>query len=238
MLAQLSVGSSYSPCFPVKRCAQLEPSIISLSISERSSRKIPGSHDIFEHSIGWATVLIRVPTPARTTIDGSVSRLSSVNAFHEKTSRSLVSSLSFHFTRSFSFLSRSRHCRHPSIARAVWAFSLTAGAAAWLATSVPSRDGSRARRLTQPPELGAFFTFPGIFCFSYAAAKIVEVRLFRSGSYATRVTQTMQQYGQLASHAIMALYSCCSFRSAGLSPQCHRSQSTTNAPVLCPLHHA
>jgi len=74
----------------------------------------------------------------------------SVNAFHEKAGRSQVDFFVVPLDKVFLLPSR-HHCRHPSIRTRQWAsffawcklgVLVSAGAATWLSTSLPSHDGS------------------------------------------------------------------------------------------------
>src|SRR5881394_3542214 len=113
-------------------------------------------------------------------------------AFHEKAGRSQVSSLFVLVNKVFS--RRVRRCRHASIRTleerlvslgAHWAFSFQPVLlSVWRPVVLLLESGTRARRLTQSPELGfwlSVFSLPGTILF-YAAAATVVRRLLCNGS--------------------------------------------------------
>jgi len=121
----------------------------------------------------------------------------SVNAFHEKAGRSQVDSFLFFIRRAF--VLPSGHCRHASIRTleerlvslgACWAFSFQPVLPSdYRPVVLLLQTRTRARRLTQSPELGLgfIFLFLGRFCF-YAAATTVVGLLWCKGSYTSPLT--------------------------------------------------
>ena len=127
-------------------------------------------------------------------------------AFHEKAGRSQVGSFAFSLGEVFLF-PPSGHCRHASIRTleerfsslgACWAFSFQPVLLSdYRPVVLLLQSGTRARRLTQSPELGFCFVFslPGtvlIFCFVflfYAASATVVRLLLCNGSYASPLAQ-------------------------------------------------
>ncbi len=127
----------------------------------------------------------------------------SVIAFHEKAGRSQVD---FFAGWNIVSLPPSGHCRHASIRTlkerfislgACWAFSVQPVLpSVWRPVVLLLESGTRARRLTQSPELGfglcLFSSWNGFdFCFAflcYAAAATVVRLLVCNGAYASPLT--------------------------------------------------
>ena len=120
-------------------------------------------------------------------------------AFHEKAGRSQVDSSLASLNKVFSFLP-SGHCRHASIRTleerfvslgACWAFSFQPVLPSdYRPVVLLLQSGTRARPLTQSPELGfgfCLFSSWNGFVFYAAAATVVRL-LLCNGSYASPLT--------------------------------------------------
>jgi hypothetical protein len=146
------------------------------------------------------------------------SRVLSVMAFHEKAGRSQGNSgfmLSCFLSQRKVVLPPSSHCRHASIRTleerivslgACWAFSIQPVLPSdWRPVVLLFESGTRARPLTQSPELGfRLFDFPLLEPFDFFAFVLRSRRHCRSAAVVQRLVdfsahpEVMQQHRQLA----------------------------------------